>query len=126
MPASAVVTFGGLALALLLSHPALADRTAVQEVACQPGRELQLAGDGTVVACRIAQTAELLVGPGSGNPTAACAAGAQVEFHRNGYLAFCNPSGQPASYFGRGGRSTPCRGGSRLAFDEDGVLEYCS
>jgi hypothetical protein len=126
MPASAVVAFGGLALALLLSQPALADRTAVQAVACQPGRELQLAGDGTVVACRIAEAAELLVAPDSGNRAAACAAGAQVEFHRNGYLAFCNPSGAPATYRGRGGRSTPCRGSSRLAFDEDGVLEYCS
>ena len=71
----------------------MAERTAVQEVACQPGRELLLASDGTVSACRIAAAADLLVAPDAGNDKAACAAGAQVEFHRNGYLSFCNPVG---------------------------------
>jgi hypothetical protein len=126
MPAWAIYTFAALALATLLATPALAEHTAVQEVACQPGGEVQLARDGTVTACRLAAAAELLVGAGGGNARAACAAGAQVEFHRNGYLSFCNPSGVAATYLGRGGRSTQCRGGSRIAFDESGVLEYCS
>jgi hypothetical protein len=126
MPAWAVCAFVGLALALVSTAPALAERTAVQEVDCQPGRELLLAGDGTVSACRIEAAAELLVAPGGGNAAAGCAAGAQVEFHRNGYLAFCNPAGPAASYLGRGGRATSCRAGARVAFDESGVLEYCS
>ena len=126
MPAWAVRAFGALALALLISPPAMAERTAVQEVACQPGRELLLASDGTVSACRIAAAADLLVAPDAGNAKAACAAGAQVEFHRNGYLSFCNPVGPAAAYVARGGRATRCRAGSRIAFDENGVLEYCS
>ena len=126
MPAWAIYTFGALALVVLVALPARAEHTGVQEVACQPGGEIQLARDGTVTACRLAAAAELLVGTGGGNERAACAAGAQVEFHRNGYLSFCNPSGVAATYLGRNGRSTQCRGGSRIAFDETGVLEYCS
>ena len=126
MPAWAVRAFAVLAWLAAGSHPALAERTLVQEVPCQPGRELLLASDGTVSACRIAAAAELLVAPQGGNVSAGCAAGAQVEFHRNGYLSFCNPSGAAATYAGRGGRATPCRAGGRVAFDERGVLEYCS
>ncbi len=126
MPAWAVCTFGGLALGLVISAPAAADGTAVQNVGCQPGRELLLASDGTVSACRIEAATELLVAPGAGNEKATCAGGAQVEFHRNGYLSFCNPSGPAAAYVDRSGRQTRCRAGSRIAFDERGVLEYCS
>lgn len=126
MPAWAVRALGALALALVTHSPALAERTAVQDVVCQPGRELLLASDGTVSACRIETAANLMVAPDAGNDKAACAAGAQVEFHRNGYLSFCNPSGPAASYVARGGRATRCRPGSRIAFDEKGVLEYCS
>lgn len=126
MSAWVVRTFGALALASAACAPAMAERTAVQEVACAPGADLRLAGDGTVSACRIEAAADLLVAPGAGNAMAACAAGAQVEFHRNGYLAFCNPSGPAATYVGRSGRATRCQAGSRLAFDERGLLEYCS
>jgi hypothetical protein len=126
MPAAAASAFAILGLVVLMSFPAMAASTAVQEVACQPGPELRLAGDGTVVACRLAVAAELLLAPEGGNGTAACAAEAQVEFHRNGYLAFCNPSGAAASYVARGGRATRCHAGSRIAFDDRGVLEYCS
>ena len=126
MPAWAVRALEALALALLTCGPALAERTAVQDVACEPGPELRLASDGTVSACRIEAAAELLVAPEGGNAKAGCAGGAQVEFHRNGYLSFCNPSGPAASYVARGGRATRCRAGSRVAFDEKGVLEYCS
>ena len=116
MPAWAVRAFGALALALLISAPAQAERTAVQEVACQPGPELLLASDGTVSACRIAAAADLLVAPDAGNGKAGCAAGAQVEFHRNGYLSFCNPSGPAAAYVGarRPGHPLPRRLADRL------------
>jgi hypothetical protein len=126
MPAPAFHIVAALTLALVTPSTARAEHTAVQEVACQPGSELQLARDGTVTACRLAAAAELLVGTGGGNAGAACAAGAQVEFHRNGYLAFCNPSGTASTFLDRGRRSTRCRAGSRIAFDEAGVLEYCS
>src|SRR3954452_9214735 len=96
MPAWAIYTFGALALAVLLALPALAEHTAVQEVACQPGGEVQLARDGNVTAGRLAAGAGLLVGAGGRNSRAACAAGAQVELHRTGYLSFCNPSGVAA------------------------------
>ena len=111
---------------LLLSSPALADRTAVQDVPCEPGPELMLARDGAVVACRLAAAAELLVGPAAGNGAVACAAGGRAEFHRNGYLSFCDPAGAGASYLTRGRGSTRCRSGARVAFDENGHLEYCS
>lgn len=126
MPAWAVRAFGTLALVLCVTAPASADRTAVQEAACEPGPELRLAGDSTVSACRLTAAADLLVAPEGGNLKASCAAGAQVEFDRNGYLSFCNPSGPGASYVGRDGRATRCRDSSRIAFDERGVLEYCS
>ncbi len=127
MPASAVYTYLGLALTLLLPVAALAaDRTAVQELACEPGRELLLARDGTVSACRLAAAAELLVGEAAGNPKVACAAGARVEFHRSGYLSFCDPTGAGGTYFTRGRRTTQCRAQARVAFDENGFLEYCS
>ena len=133
MPARAVRAWWwwGLALTLPLlllpSPPALAaERTAVQEVPCEPGPGLRLARDGALVACRLAADAGLLVGPAAGNPAVACAAGGRVEFHRNGYLSFCDPAGAAASYLTRGRGSTRCRSGARLAFDEDGHLEYCS
>ena len=127
MPAPAVHAFLGLALTLLLPAAAsAADRTAVQELACEPGRDLLLARDGTVSACRLAAAGELLVGTAGGNPKVACAAGARVEFHRNGYLSFCDPAAAAAGYFTRGRRSTQCRAGARVAFDENGFLEYCS
>jgi hypothetical protein len=127
MPAWAVrAWWWGLALTLLLSSPALAERTAVQEVPCQPGPDRQLARDGALVACRLAAAAELLVGPAAGNAAIACSAGGRVEFHRNGYLSFCDPAGGAASYLTRGRGSTQCRSKARVAFDEDGHLEYCS
>ena len=127
MSAPAVYTCLGLALTLLLPMAALAaDRTAVQELACEPGRELLLARDGTVSACRLAAAADLLVGQAAGNPKVACAVGARVEFHRSGYLSFCDPAATAASYFTRGRRSTQCRAQARVAFDENGFLEYCS
>ena len=114
-------------LALLLSSPATAaDRTAVQDVPCEPGPALQRARDGTVVACRLAAAADLLLGPAAGNGAVACSTGARVEFHRNGYLSFCDPAGAGASYLTRGGSSTRCRSGARVAFDDNGHLEYCS
>jgi hypothetical protein len=122
---------GALALALLLSSPApAADRTAtaVQDVPCEPGPDLRLAGDGTLLACRLAAAADLLVAPAAGNGGGgvACSAGGRVEFHRNGYLSFCDRTGGTASYQTRGRGLTRCRGGARVAFDEDGRLEYCS
>src|SRR5215207_3446118 len=98
--ARAIARLAGLLapLALLPSKPALAERTAVQEVPCQPGPDRQLARDGTLVACRLAAPATLLVGPAAGNGEVACAGGARAEFHRNGYLSFCDPAGADASY----------------------------
>ena len=93
---------------------------------CQPGPDRQLARDGALVACRLAGAAGLLVGPAAGNAAVACAAGGRVEFHRNGYLSFCDPAGGAASYLTRGRGSTRCRSGARVAFDENGHLEYCS
>lgn len=113
-------------LTLLASHAAFAASTGVQEVTCAPGPNLLLARGGNVSACRIAAAAEFLVGPRAGNGSISCSAGAQVEFHRNGYLAFCDPSGAAGTYHTRGRRSTTCRSGSRLAFDDNGYLEYCS
>ena len=83
---------------------------------------MQLARDGTVSACRLAAAAELLVGTGGGNPKVACAAGAQVEFHRNGYLSFCNPSrrGRHLPHPQRPHAPSAARG-ARVAFDENGV-----
>ena len=127
MPARAVrAWWWGLALTPLLSSPVLAERTAVQEVPCEPGPDRQLARDGTLVACRLAADTGLLVGPAAGNPAVACAAGGRVEFHRNGHLSFCDPAGGAASYLTRGRSSTRCRSGARVAFDENGYLEYCS
>lgn len=125
MPARAVCVSWGLALSLLLPSAALVDRTAVQDVPCELGRSLRLA-EGYVVACRLAATAELLVGTTAGNGKVDCSAGADVEFHRNGYLSFCDPAGGAASYLTRGRSSTRCRRGARVAFDPDGYLEYCS
>ena len=45
--------------------------------------------------------------PGIGKIT--CAAGSQVEFHRNGYLSFCDPAGAAGTYVTRGRRSSSCR-----------------
>jgi hypothetical protein len=130
MPARAIRASRGLApalLALLLSSSALAaDRTAVQDVPCEPDPGLRLARDGTVSACRLAAAADLLVGPAAGNGPVACAGGARAEFHRNGYLSFCDPAGAGASYLTRSRSSTRCRSGARVAFDENGYLEYCS
>ena len=61
---------------LLPSPPALAERTAVQEVPCEPGPDRQLARDGTLVACRLAAAAGLLVGPAAGNADAVTPGGA--------------------------------------------------
>jgi hypothetical protein len=114
-------------LALLLCSPALAaERTAVQEVPCEPGPDRQLARDGTLVTCRLAAPTTLLVAPAAGNGAVACSAGGRVEFHRNGYLSFCDPAAADASYLTRGRSSTRCRSGARVAFDENGYLEYCS
>lgn len=111
---------------LLLSSAAVADRTAVQDVPCEPGSERRFDVDGVVSACRLAAAADLLVGPAGGNTTAACTAGSAVEFHRNGYLAFCEAAGAAATYRDRAGRETQCRAKARLAFGEGGYLEYCS
>ena len=116
----------GLGLALLLPTPAAAEHTSVQEVPCEPGRELLRARDDTVSACRLATGAEFLVGPAAGNGTITCAAGSRVEFHRNGYLSFCDPAGATGTYVTRSRRSTSCQPNSRVAFDENGYLEYCS
>lgn len=120
---SRAVVILGLALA-----PATvsAEVTSVQEVPCAPGRELLRARDGSVSACRVAAATELLVGPAAGNGKVTCAAGGEVEFHRNGYLSFCDPASAAGTYFTRSRRSTTCRSGSRVAFDENGYLEYCS
>ena len=115
-------------LGLTLQPPVLAaaERTSVQEVPCEPGRELRLARDGTVSACRLTAAAALLVGPAAGNGKITCAAGSQVEFHRNGYLSFCDRAGAAGTYVTRSRRSTSCDPQSRVAFDEEGYLEYCS
>lgn len=126
MPIRVLYVFVGLGLTLLVPALAAAERTSVQEVPCEPGRELRLARDGTVSACRLTAAAALLVGPGGGNGKITCAAGGQVEFHRNGYLSFCNPAGAAGTYVTRSQRSTSCRPNSRVAFDENGYLEYCS
>lgn len=119
----APVLLGWLALA---STAALADRTVIQEVPCEPGPERRVAVDGTVSACRLAAAADLLVGPIAGNGAVACAAGSAVEFHRTGYLSFCGAAASATTYRGRAGRETRCRASARLAFSEDGHLEYCS
>ena len=127
VPARTVWVVVGLGLLLAAPAPAAsAERTGVQEVPCEPGRELLLARDGTVSACRIAAAAELLVGPAAGNGKITCAAGSHVEFHRNGYLSFCDQVGAAGTYVTRGRRSTSCRTNSRVAFAENGYLEYCS
>ena len=127
VPARTVWVAIGLGLSLLLTAaPASAERTSVQEVPCKPGRELRLARDGTVSACRLTTTADLLVGPAAGNGKIICVAGSQVEFHRNGYLSFCDQVGAAGTYVTRGRQSTSCRTNSRVAFDENGYLEYCS
>lgn len=114
-------------LGLLQSAPAgAAERTSVQEVACEPGSELMLARDGTVSACRIVAETRLQVGPTAGNGTVTCAAGSSIEFHRTGYLAFCGSVTTAGTYVTRSKAPTQCRIGSRVAFDENGYLEYCS
>ncbi len=126
MSAWAVRTFLVAALSPLAAAPALAERTAVQVVSCETGHELLLARDGTVSSCRLTTVAILLVGSAAGNPSVACAAGARVEFHRNGYLAFCDSATEAGAYLTRGSRTSRCNAGARLAFDENGFLEYCS
>ena len=126
MSAWAVRSFLVFALISLAAAPALAEHTAVQEVACEAGRELLLARDGTVSSCRLTTQGLLLVGPAAGNPNVSCAAGARVEFHRNGYLAFCDSATAAAEYMTRGSRTSRCNVQARLAFDENGFLEYCS
>lgn len=115
-----------LGLGAAAAAPAAAEPTLVQEVPCEAGRGLRLARDGTVSACRLAADAELLVGPAAGNGKVACTAGSAVEFHRNGYLSFCDRAGAAATYVTRSRATTTCRPGSRLAFDDNGYLEYCS
>ncbi len=126
MPAKVLRALVGLGIFLFPPASAFAERTSIQEVPCEAGRELRLARDGTVSACRLAAAAEFLVGPAAGNGKIACAAGSQVEFHRNGYLSFCDPAAAAGTYVTRGRRSTSCRSSSRVAFDENGYLEYCS
>jgi hypothetical protein len=125
LPARVICVFVGLGFALLPA-PASAESTSVREVPCEPGPELRLTHDGTVSACRLFAAAELLVGSAAGNGRITCAVGSHVEFHRNGYLAYCDPIGAAGIYVTRGRRSTRCRSGSRVAFDENGYLEYCS
>ncbi len=130
MPARAVRASWGLVLLLTLlsSSAALAARTAVQEVPCEPGPDLVLTRDGTLLACRLAATTDLLVGPAAGNGKVTCSAGGHAEFHSNGYLSFCDAAAAVgvASYLTRGRSSTQCRTKARVAFDENGYLEYCS
>ena len=127
VPAWVIWGFSSLALILLAPSAATADdRTAVQPVPCEPGPERLLARDDTVSACRLAADVELLVGPAAGNGKVACSAGSRVEFHRTGFLSFCDSASAAAAYLGRGGRTTRCRTHGRLAFDESGNLEYCS
>ena len=109
-----------------MSTPALAERTSIQEVPCQPGPELLLARDGTVSACRLATATELLVGPTAGNGRITCTANSRVEFHRNDYLSFCDRAGAAGSYVTRSRLPTKYQSSSRMAFDENGYLEYCS
>jgi hypothetical protein len=122
VPLRFICAFAGL----LLPATASAERTSIQEVPCEPGRELLLAGDGSVSACRLATTAELLVGPAANNGRITCSAGSRVEFHRNGYLSFCDSAGAAKTYVTRSRLPTRCRSGRRVAFDENGYLEYCS
>ncbi len=126
MSAWAVRTFLLATLSPLAVAPALAEPTAVQEVPCETGRELLLARDGTVSSCRLTTAAMLLVGSAAGNPSVSCSAGARAEFHRNGYLAFCDSATAAGAYLTRGSRTSRCNAGARLAFDENGFLEYCS
>lgn len=126
MPARFVRALAAAGLAMLPAAPVLAQQTSVQEVPCAPGRELLLARDGTVSACRLVGAAALLVGPAAGNGKVTCAAGAQVEFHRNGYLSFCDPAAAAGTYVTRSRRSSVCASNDRVAFDENGFLEYCS
>ena len=111
---------------LALATAAEAERTLVQDVPCAPGPGQRIAADGTVSACRLAEAAELLIDPRGGNASATCAAGSAVEFHRSGYLSFCEAAGAAATFRGRDGRETRCRARARLAFSEGGYLEYCS
>jgi hypothetical protein len=111
---------------LALATAAEAERTLVQDVPCAPGAGQRIAADGTVSACRLAVSAELLIDPRGGNTGAACAAGSAVEFHRSGYLSFCEVAAAAAVFRGRDGRETRCRARARLAFSESGYLEYCS
>lgn len=97
-----------------------------QDVPCEAGPELRRAVDGTVSACRLASAAQLLVDPSGGNAEVACASGSTVEFHRSGYLSFCEAAAAAAAFRGRAGRETRCRARARLAFSADGYLEYCS
>lgn len=110
----------------LVPYMALADRKAVQDIPCKSGAEPQLAVDGGVSGCRVAVAASLLVDPAGGNDQIACAAESAVEFHRNGYLAFCGAAATAATYRGRAGRETRCRAGATLALGEAGYLDYCS
>ena len=126
MLARGLWAFAVLGLAMLLPAPASAERTSIQEVPCEPGPELRLARDGTISACRIGAPADLQVAPAGGNAAIACSAGSSVEFHRNGYLSFCDSTAAAGSYVTRSRSPTRCDSGSRVAFDENGYLEYCS
>ena len=119
----AVAALGWLTL---MPFVALADRTAVQDVPCESGPERRLAVDGGILACRLAAAADLLGDPAGGNAKGACAAGSAVEFHRSGYLSFCDAAAGAATFRGRAGRETRCRAGARLDFGAGGYLEYCS
>jgi hypothetical protein len=121
-----VCSLVSLTVILLLSASAAAERTSVQEVPCEPGRERLLGSQGNISACRLATAAELLVGPAAKNGRIACSAGSHVEFHRNGYLSFCDSASVAATYTTRSRLPTRCKSGSRVAFDENGYLEYCS
>lgn len=105
---------------------ARADQTVRQDIPCESGPELRRTVDGNVSACRLATAAQLLVDPGGGNAEVACAAGSAVEFHRSGYLSFCDAAAAAAAFRDRAGRETRCRARTRLAFSADGYLEYCS
>jgi hypothetical protein len=113
LPAGVICVFVGLGLALLLPALTAAERTSVQEVRCEPGRELLLARNGTLVAYRLTATTDLLVGPAAGNGKVACSAGGHVEFHRNGYPSAMRPRRagpppiSPAAAARRSGRARP-------------------
>ena len=126
MPARVPSAFAGRGLTLRLPAAASPGAPAAKGGPCQLGPSLLVAGDGTVSACRMAAAAERVVGPPGGNGRITCSAGSRVEFHRNGYLAFCERAGATGSYVTRARRPTRCNGGSRVAFDENGYLEYCS